>query len=523
MLELEDMPYIVFHDTKHTEDVVSVPDSLKNICSSAPPDKLPASNSVPPELLELIFQQAIPPYALLDTTLYSGDQSPWSQSLRLMKSITLVCRSWYHVGVQFLYENICIRRFPQLQHLHETLAALETSSSLKNLAILVKSLDIQCHIPQLFASEFDSTLRAIMKLCPSISTFGYTSPCYIPPPGLQLTCLKPHVTHLRLQNTMHYVELVSILRDLQHQLLVLHVKICHRQYQQYREFYSEDPNSPFCHEPAEVALPSLHTLSVTTTDKLQNLNVLDVLQEHWAMPALERFTIYINFFIYNSRAPNDSDVVNERDLRRSIVDFLSTHGRALRLLHIGIPYFWIPATHFKKVLGHCPLLERLVMHPATFRRVHWECDEYFHANLRWLDFTHNFCNKSLYTRSSLALYNHALPSLEKVRHLCNLPVHLTTWVDDFDPSLGVDGFTIEMFHHQLVYGEGTLLYKFEQDVKTTYAFTATSGSFSLWEEASSDSEYLPHSEASSDSSSSEGSSDEWTSESGDDDASTFSN
>jgi len=485
-----------------------------------PPEKLPAANFLPPELLELIFQQAIPPYALLDTTLFPGDQSPWCQSLRLMKSITLVCRSWYHVGVQFLYESICIRRFPELQHLHETLAA---PSSLKNLAILVKSLDIQCHIPQIFVSEFDSTLRAIMKLCPSISGFGYTSPCNLPFPGLQLTCLKPHVTHLRLQNTVHYVELVSILRDLQHQLLVLHVKICHRQYQQYREFYSEDPKSPFCRGPAEVALPLLHTLSITPIDKLQNLNVLDVLQEHWVMPALERFTIYINLFIYNSRAPNDSEVVNDRELRRSIVVFLSTHGKALRLLHIGIPYFWFPATDFKKVLEHCPLLERLVMHPATFRRVHWECDEYFHANLRWLDFTHNFCNKSLYTRSSLALYNQVLPSLEKVRHLCNLPVHLTTWVDEFDPSLGTDGFTIEMFHHQLVYEEGTLLYKFEQNAKTTdaFSFSPTSGSFSIWEDGSSDDGYVPHSEASSDDSPSEGSSDEWTSESGDD-ASTFS-
>jgi len=112
------------------------------------------------------------------------------------------------------------------------------------------------------------------------------------------------------------------------------------------------------------------------------------------------------------------------------------YGRGLRLLHIGIPHFRCPVTDFKMVLEHCPLLERLIMQPLHFLiGSTGKVTNFFHANLRWLDFIHNFRYKLLYARSSLALSNQALPSLEKVRHLCNLPGHLTIWVDDFDPSL----------------------------------------------------------------------------------------
>ncbi len=107
-----------------------------------------------------MLNRAIPPHALLDLALFSGDQSAWFHSLRLMKSIILVCRSWYKVGAIFLYQHICIRRFPQPECLRETLY----TSKPRNLGALVKSLDIQYYIPEEFTPKFAETLCAIMEL-----------------------------------------------------------------------------------------------------------------------------------------------------------------------------------------------------------------------------------------------------------------------------------------------------------------------------------------------------------------------
>src|SRR6266545_4603352 len=54
--------------------------------------KYSVANRISPELLVLTFNRAIPPQALLDQALCSGDRSPWCHSLRLMKSIVLVFR-----------------------------------------------------------------------------------------------------------------------------------------------------------------------------------------------------------------------------------------------------------------------------------------------------------------------------------------------------------------------------------------------------------------------------------------------
>ena len=195
----------------------------------------------------MIFNRAVPPHALLDPALFSGERSPWCHSLRFMKSIVLVCRSWYNVGSVFLYQYICIRRFPQLECLCKTLQISNSSS--RHLGALVKSLDIQCYIPESFASQFAENLCAIMKLCPFISTFGYTSPCTLPPSALPTSCLKSQVTHLQLHYTVHYIDLVSILRDLQDQLLVLHVEISHAQRPISPESKRDSSFHPFWHYP----------------------------------------------------------------------------------------------------------------------------------------------------------------------------------------------------------------------------------------------------------------------------------
>jgi len=350
-----------------------------------------------------------------------------------MKSITLVCRSWNQVGTGFLYQHICIRLFPQLENLRETLYT--SNSSHRKLGALVKSLDIQCDLSEKLAPKFAENLCAIMKLCPFVSTFKYSSPCTLPPSALPTSCLKSQITHLCLYHSVQYTDLVSILRDLQDQLLALHFEI----------FPEHLDDSPFQVVPdPKLIFPSLLTLSLS--DWGSDKSLLNVLKADWSMPSLQRFT------------KRDYNALNERS-QEAIIDFLSTHGRRLLYLHIGS---WSPFGHpFSKALKHCPHLDRLVMHPATFEQIYgMPKNAVLHPKLRFLDLTYSFRERFDYADCKLWISKEVLPSLELVRHLCNIPSYLDAWVDSFEPCLDIESndFTIWLFQHQVIYKYGVLLY-----------------------------------------------------------------
>jgi len=427
-----------------------------------------------------------------------------------MKSITLVCRSWYKVGTGFLYQHICIRRFPQLKCLRDT---LYTSHSSRNLGVLVKSLDIQCHIPEKLATEFARNLCAIMKLCPFVTTFGYTSPCTLPPSALPTSCLKSQVTHLQLHHTVRYIDLVSILRDLQDQLLVLDVGISSTTHsgEPLNSFGTPSPDPK-----TRLIFPSLLTLSFSSEP-----HVLDILKADWSMPSLQRFTFSVNHHSQDA-----------------IIDFLSTHGRRLLYLRMGI--WFHDGLPFSKVLELCPLLEHLVMHPATFKRIYGiPKNEVLHPKLRFLDLTYPFSQRFEYADSKLWISEKVLPSLELVRHLCNIPSYLNAWVDRFEPCSDTESndFTIWLFQHQVIYKYGVLLYNFKRNKTKNamefYQEPEMSWRFSAWEDVGDEYYQEPdlfwrfsnwdgelfNPETSSDESSED---DEWIFDSGDDRSALFS-
>ena len=404
-----------------------------------------------------------------------------------MKSIILVCRSWYNVGTGFLYQHICIRRFPQLECLHEPLYA----SSARNLGALVKSLDIRCYIPEKLAPEFAKNLCAIMKLCPFL------------------------VTHLHLHHSVQYIDLVSILRDLQDQLLGLHFEISPTLHDGGLFFFVP----PFQVVPdLKLIFPSLLRLSFADWGSSAP-RALNVLMAYWSMPSLQRLT------------KSDHSTLDKR-YQEAIIDFLSTHGRRLRHLHMGI---WSPFGHpFSKALEQCPLLEHLVMHPATFERAYWTPEnEVLHSKLRFLDLTYSFSERPTYPDSELWISKEVLPSLELVRHLCNIPSYLNAWVDSFEPSseIGSTDFAICLFEHQVTYKNGDLLYRFKRKKKPLAIESSQkpimSWTFTVWEDmADADDEHSGSEDESSSNpgvSSDEPSSgdDEWMFDSGDD-ASTLS-
>jgi len=223
------------------------------------------------------------------------------------------------------------------------------------------------------------------------------------------------------------------------------------------------------------------------------------------MPSLQRFT---TSKVVLGCPPLGSDSIAR--YQEAIIDFLSTHGRRLLYLHIGVP---LRFTHrFSSVLEHCPLLERLVMHPATFERMNWIPDnQVLHTKLRFLDLTYSFNTRLSYADSKLWISKEVLPSLQLVRHLCDIPSYLSTWVDSFEPcsEVGSTDFTIQISQHQVIYKDDVLLYKFMSSVWEG-ATNDESWWFSVWEDEPSDSE------TSSNETSSESEDDEWMFDSEDD-------
>ena len=415
---------------------------------------------LPPEILFSIFHRAIPPYPLLDTTLTRGSNSAWCQTLRFIQSILFVSRDWYNVAVTLLYQSICIRRFHQLGALRVTLC----STSSAHLALLVKSIAIECHVLERHDDLFIDHLQAILPRCSSLSTFAHNSAARTPKHAVQVPA---HVTHLILND--HGLKFFSIVRELKHTLLSFHLTIC--------ELHSTSETIDM----EKDSLPFLQSLSVTVTgsSKFQLLNALT----HWAMPSLQRLTLALYCFSPPTR------MLHKPEVESDILLFLVHCGGHLQQLQILLGDIVFRPQTFKSVLSSCPNLQRIILHPQTLHRNCWsnsDLADFFHPSLRHIDFTHLLWQLDTYDSSNLCLSKEYLPALESVRRFCNFPHELNQWLDDHPPTAdtSTDCFVIDVFHHQLECVAGLYVWRFERDAVMDIDGGAYAGSFTVWSNSS---------------------------------------
>jgi len=372
--------------------------------------------NTPPLPLEILFSilpRAIPPFALLDTTKSPGENSAWCQTLRLMQSIVLVCSGWYDAGIIFLYENVCIRRYRQLESLRWTL----TSSPAKNFSLLVKSLTIQCCIPEDKTFDFQVDLEAVVGSCTSMSTFA--SNAIFDSPVHSMTIRFPaYITHLRLGREFDYVEVFAILMQLKETLTSFHfmISLWDDNFEQTATLWER------------LHLPSLQALSVTMDRS--KFPVWNILQSHLTMPSLQRFTVeeyYYGTFDSGGTLHDSAPQI------ATIIRFLELHGSQLRQLRIGFRSKMTPKT-FKQVLSLCPQLERIILHPSMLPSAQWISCDLLHPKLRWVDFTHFLFEIYDYPSSELCLSRVNLPALERIRRFCDFPGWLIKWLDEYPPN-----------------------------------------------------------------------------------------
>ncbi|KAJ3903178.1 hypothetical protein F5879DRAFT_1038872 [Lentinula edodes] len=123
--------------------------------------KCKAAQSLPWELLHLIFQYTVAPSTIMVPV--RCIHSVWSLNVLTSKRLITVCRDWYEAGIKFLYTVVAIYWMQQLFSL------LWTLQSRPHLALKLVSIDIGCFVPPDDAETFDGALGSLASTCPKLT------------------------------------------------------------------------------------------------------------------------------------------------------------------------------------------------------------------------------------------------------------------------------------------------------------------------------------------------------------------
>ncbi|CAA7261762.1 unnamed protein product [Cyclocybe aegerita] len=326
---------------------------------------------------------------------------------------------------------------------------------------LVKTLNIHCYVPQIFASTFTRVLEALFPFLPRLSTFAHTSLTALPT-SATIPILPESVSQLRLEG-ISYTQLFEILCRSNTSLHSLWLRVPRI-----------DPSSD-----QTVTLPSLRSLVLEPDIDRDDDDVeheLNFVTRHWCLPCLSGCTF--------SRQVTGSR--SERKLSNAVVLFLSKHGKNLKFLHLhpslyeNYPEYFLPS--LRQLPQHCPYLEHLIIPPCVFTDPELRPPIFVHPTLKWIDFWQNpegeRGRSSKYWLSRTPVSCDDLPELEGARMLSELPRSLFEWLETFPPDAVKKAdrtFAIDSFQNQLVHGVGHVTWRrpdwtnYEMDVDSDSA------------------------------------------------------
>ena len=97
-----------------------------------------------------------------------GPNSAFYQSIRTKKAIISVCKRWWQVGLEILYEDVVFHHIGQIPALVRTLEAHS------KLGKLVKKLTVRCFVPSGYIRLFEEQLRRVFGYCPFATRIFYS-------------------------------------------------------------------------------------------------------------------------------------------------------------------------------------------------------------------------------------------------------------------------------------------------------------------------------------------------------------
>lgn len=338
----------------------------------------PIPHKFPFELLHLIFEFTIPPRLFLDPSFSFGPHSAWSHATRQLKAHVLVCKMWWDVGIDLLYQDISIR------HVDQTPALLRTLKLNTRLGPLVRTFQVHCHMPPSFMRMLRHGLSEIPDFCPNIVRLvinhetesphfhdfeWFARLCYKPIVDLELTLDRTLIAHLAL-----YSDLRS---------LTIHIKD--------REIRILAP----------LVLNRLEEFNCVWQSHMEGDSLItELIHEAWAMPNLKQLSVYSDVFGFLRENPR-------------CLPFIRKHGK--NLICLGLRGLHTTES-LQDALSLCPSLRRLVVDmsrgftfPLSFG--------IFHPTLEYIDLwadPHHLDLQS-WTASTIASHKPFFPALRNVR------------------------------------------------------------------------------------------------------------
>ncbi|KAG6861377.1 hypothetical protein C0995_000783 [Termitomyces sp. Mi166 len=369
-----------------------------------PPPPPPASASsalkrLPFEILDMIFQRAVAPSFLLDSSLTAGPNSPWCHARNMKLALILVSRTWYPAALGLLYREVVFRRLNQIPALLET---LEKSPSV--FGVLIKHITLDMFVSPDYAASFTRHMQRIVDLCPRLEGFIFSPPLPLPPKAV-LPKLKSPLRHLQIDASASPAELYHLLKHTRKSLVSLSLHV---------------------HDPPEhlgtlkvYSLPQLESLTIKIT--YAGVDAWPLLGHILIMPKLQRLTFEL--------LPGH-DSVEQWSLRWDsmigpITAFCERYEN-LKFLNIN-PGFRRKAGDMQGLLDVCSKLEHIVVYNgATFES---------HPTLKWVDICTSkmfgpdddsrWAHDAALNRLRKSITSLTFPALQGTRHLhiCSPRLH----------------------------------------------------------------------------------------------------
>ncbi|KAJ7150774.1 hypothetical protein C8R46DRAFT_1043570 [Mycena filopes] len=332
----------------------------------------------PEEILLTIFRLALPPSWRGDP----GNWAPpfpfptWSSDVRTKLAFLRVCKTWYRIMLELLYQNVELRQIGQLVALTRTL------ENRPELGGLVQALKL-CHIPhRRYRALHDAEMNKLFGLCPAVTDLTFDP---VPESSIFVLGNAHAITTLDLSDAARYSAVLPLLNTLSLTLESLSLTL-HATYPLY---------------------PPL------TFRRLQNLRLGAGTKSavfptaHWVLPCLQRLS-----FRHNTDLGFDLGL----DL---VCTVLAACGPLPTLTHLHLAEV-LPQSHSIRVAGHhdtlldvlswCPALQHLTTTQELLVRLAGSPP---HASLRSLDMLGD--HRGVIPDAYLTYLQRAFPALRAYR------------------------------------------------------------------------------------------------------------
>ncbi|KAJ7152042.1 hypothetical protein C8R46DRAFT_1357642 [Mycena filopes] len=285
------------------------------------------TGDMPEEILLHIFRLALPPSWILDPGTYAPPfpHPVWSSDVPTKLAFLKVCKTWYRIALELLYENV------ELRHIGQMVAFTGTLEDRPELGALVRSVKLCYYIPHhAYAALHTAEAKTLFALCPAV-----THLTFYPLVGLgllqpALPTLSPNcaITNLDLGDAAPYGDVLPTLTLLAATLVSLSITL------------------PRAYAPTHPHL---------TFTRLRNLRLSAAAQStfpaaHYALPALAHLSFCHNYAL-GSLPPT----------LKLAADVLAASPRTLTHLHLAAVVYDLRMAHttLADVLRLVPALTHL--------------------------------------------------------------------------------------------------------------------------------------------------------------------